>query len=288
MTPQRPTAAQAKVLKSIQNSTRARLEASEGAERDLLRRELVFAGIAGGVPRAWIAHVLERGHRGIEWRSDLYLRDPEPVDRAALLDALERDIGQIHEVVSVVARHSAAASTVSARTVSLVQRRVQVMWDRAVTLTHLLGVAAEDAAHLWGTNRQWAAEAADAVARMPPGAIAERLHGWVALDPDMKRIGLQATALRAAGLTPHAARHVPPTPAQMVGEVKSALADRNSAAELAAQAAPGWVIEHAVAVAGLDEPTSSATDITASDPTFVAAATPVFSVEADTNRGAGL
>ncbi|KZM70423.1 hypothetical protein AWN90_03850 [Nocardia terpenica] len=249
----------------------------------------MFAGIAGGVPRAWIAHVLERGHRGVEWRSDLYLKDPEPVDRAALLDALGRDIGRIHEVVGVVAGHSAGAPTVNARTVSLVQRRVRVMWDRAVTLTHLLAVAAEEAVHLWGTNRRWAAEAADTVSRMPPGAVAERLHGWVALDPDMKRIGLQATALRAAGLTPHAARHVPPTPTQMVGEVKAALADRNSAAEHAAQAAPGWAIEHAVAVAGLGEPASSATEITASaSASTVGVATPVFSVEADANSGAGL
>ncbi|KZM70421.1 hypothetical protein [Nocardia terpenica] len=285
----RPTRSQARVLKAIQNAT---VDITEGSRRiaewtkntaepaphrwheDIqgrqdVRRWLESAARAGGVPQRWIDHVRERGERErpVRWRSDLYLRDPEPVDRDALLGVVGRDIAAIREIAALGARYALVGSDADAQAASIVERRLYQRWEHAAMLTQLLGITAAEAERLWATEPEWAARSAHAVSRLSPTVVGDRLMELAYVDRDMERIGPQAIALREAGFTALAARHAPPTPAYLVSEVKTALAVRDPEVGPEQEATPGRDIEHALEKVGLG---GSATPPTA--PVFSSAA----------------
>ncbi|WP_157185474.1 hypothetical protein, partial [Nocardia transvalensis] len=129
------------------------------------RDALTAAAVAGGVPRAWVDHVTERGRRGVRWRRDLYLREPEPVGRGRLLAAVRADVLRTREMTAVAATYGDWGATAEPGTASLFTRNLKALWRRSAAVSHLLDLTDAETDKLWGTTDSWIRAAADSAAR---------------------------------------------------------------------------------------------------------------------------
>lgn len=221
-----PTRAQVKVLKSLQNQTlflnRMLATATERQQRTgqrppqswyedfhgraILRVELINAAHAGGVPRAWIDHVGERGARGIHWRADLYLRAPELRDWDRILGGLDADVQRLREWTALDAAYRQINPAVETGVAGF-DRTLRALWTRTAGVANLLGLTAEQGQQLWGTTSDWVQAGHTTLDGVPAGRLVQRWQSVV--HTDNSAYALQATALAAAGITIDTAAALP-------------------------------------------------------------------------------
>ncbi|MBF6339760.1 hypothetical protein IU450_28295 [Nocardia abscessus] len=222
-----PTRAQVKVLKSLQNQTlflnRMVATATERQQRTgqrppqswyedfhrraILREELTTAAHAGGVPRAWIDHVGERGARGIHWRADLYLRAPEPRDWDRILGGLDADVQRLREWTALDAAYRQINPATETGVATDFDRNLRALRTRTAGVANLLGLTAEQGQQLWGTTSDWVQAGHTTLDGVPAERLVQR---WQAVaHTDSSAYALQATALAAAGITIDTAAALP-------------------------------------------------------------------------------
>jgi len=246
-----PTRAQCTILRAIQNKS---VTAGQHLEQMRLRRQMAGevslplwaeqfwkramvghledAAVAGGIPQAWIDHVIERGQRGVRWDPDHYLRVPKPINRGQILHNLSQDVQEIHDMAAVAAVYGEIGLAAEPGTASGFNRNMRSLWRRTVAVTQVLEITGPEAEQLWQTH-EWVHTAASNIVTTPRTELDQRWR--TGARADTKTYVLQADALRGIGITADSARHPPPTPEQMTAQVRAALA-----ADTAQQAAePG-------------------------------------------------
>ncbi|WP_280335690.1 hypothetical protein [Nocardia wallacei] len=237
---ERPTPAQAKVLKAIQRQLADMQRMVDRAEEsrdhtgawpsaawsddldDRARRhhELARAAAAAGVPQAWIDQVRTRGEYKLPWRVDLHWREPDSPDRATLLDRFHRQVQQVQDMAAVAAAHAERGARAEPGTASLFDRRFRLLAQRLGAMAALLKISSSEAEQLWGEHTF--AAAADSVRDATPDQLARRWHDHVRADT--AHLALQAHALSDAGISAGLARRPPPTAEDMVHRVHDLLA----------------------------------------------------------------
>ncbi|WP_433678319.1 hypothetical protein [Nocardia sp. CA-119907] len=214
-----PTRAQVRVLKSLQNQTvdlnrmvataTARQQETgqpppqswyaEYQARAIAREELTNAAYAGGVPRAWIDQVRERGDRGIGWRAELYLRAPEPTDWDRILGDLDADVQRQREWLALDAAHTKISPATEPSAAADIDRNLRALHNRTVGVANLLGLTTEQGHQLWGTTSDWAHAAVEMLDGVPAEQVTQR---WQQLArTDTRAYALQAHALADAGIS---------------------------------------------------------------------------------------
>ncbi|MGF6885962.1 hypothetical protein ABIA39_007525 [Nocardia sp. GAS34] len=236
-----PTRVQRRILRAIQNKT---VSTGRRVERMRLQRQLTGqephpawyeqffarsmvrqledAALAGGVPAAWIEHVIERGQRGVRWDPDRYLRQPEPINRGRILQELSQDSQRIRDMAAINAIYGELGRAAEAGTATGFDRNLRNLWRRTVAVTQVLDITEPEASQLWQTDEWVPTAAADIGAAARRGEL-ERLWRSGA-RADTTAYKLQADALRRIGLTPEHAQHPPPTPQQITDRIREALA----------------------------------------------------------------
>ncbi|MFE9328218.1 hypothetical protein ACIHDR_43475 [Nocardia sp. NPDC052278] len=229
-----PTPVQARVLKALQNQTKAlntmvanatRRQQQTGQNppqswfedyhgRAILREELINAAHAGGVPAAWIDHVRERGERAIAWRPELYLRTPDTLDWDPILAALTADVHRLCQwsALDLAYRQINPAPEIDIRTDF--DRNLRNLRERTTGIANLLGLTAEQGQQLWGTTPDWAQAGSATLNGVPVEELLQRWHA--AAHTDTGVYALQAIALAAAGITTESAAALPQHPQLVV------------------------------------------------------------------------
>ncbi|WP_433664661.1 hypothetical protein ACQPW1_22475 [Nocardia sp. CA-128927] len=214
-----PTRTQVKVLRTLQNQTvwlnNAVATATQRQQqtgqspppswyedyhgRAILHEELTNAARAGGVPKAWIDHVHERGQRGVAWRADLYLRAPEVVEWNRILGDLDLDVRRLREWASLdVACAQLRPETGTGGSFDF-DRNLNILRSRTAGVANLLGLTAEQGHQLWGDASDWAQAGAAALGGVPAEGLLQRWRA--AAHTNLGAYGLQSIALAAAGVT---------------------------------------------------------------------------------------
>ncbi|MFI9508602.1 hypothetical protein [Nocardia sp. NPDC052566] len=236
----KPTRAQARVLKHLQNQSvelhkmiAAATERTHTGEtvpqtwyehfhgRAVLHEELQRAAVAAGIPRTWIDHVKERGERNVRWRKELYLRAPEPVDRPKRLAALGADVQRLREWTTVHAAYPGIGGQSEAATASDVDRALHALWARSAAVAHILGVTREEAETLWGTTQNWVDTANETIAGIEREQPLSQRWRDIA-NADTLAYALQAVALKHAGITA-ATPSAPPDTAETIPRIRAVL-----------------------------------------------------------------
>lgn len=236
MPPIRPTPAQAKVLRWLQNQTvtarEMRIRETEHEQfgeppaprvyqkmhrNAVLRHELQNAALAGGVPRTWLAHVRERAGKGMRWRPDLYLRIPEPVDRDHLLAALTTDVHRLRQHIATAVGYGHIGAVREAGTATAFDRNLRALWNRTAAVTALLTTDAREIGRVWGRTLDWKTTVASTLATTGPNTLVQR---WRSLArEDTSSYKQQAEVLAAAGITTD--NHPIPAPATLTAQLRT-------------------------------------------------------------------
>ncbi|SUE28935.1 Uncharacterised protein [Nocardia farcinica] len=190
-----PTPPQAKVLAAIQQHSvaiaacmteAAQLQKRHGQRppsswydtfhHHATRREAsADAANAAGIPSEWIAHVRERGERGVRWNPDLYLRAPGPVDWDRVLGGLDADVRRLREWTALSAAHQRfGARTDSGGLGEDLDRNVRILYARTVGVSNLLGLTEEQGQQLWGGAQDWVAAAVEPLTDATSERLAQR------------------------------------------------------------------------------------------------------------------
>ncbi|WP_067891609.1 hypothetical protein [Nocardia vaccinii] len=180
-------------------------------------RELEAAAVAGGVPREWIEQTRYRGELGMAWRPDLHWCEHTPVDRPALLAALEHDVRHVGEIAAVAAAYGQRGARAEAGTAQLFARNLDTLARRVAAIAHLLNLSTDEAEQLWGRQNAWSA-AADSVRAESEESLAERWRTLARLDT--RAAARQVAALADAGIGAGCAGNPSPSAAQMVQRIQ--------------------------------------------------------------------
>ncbi|WP_157124328.1 hypothetical protein [Nocardia pseudovaccinii] len=222
-----PTRVQARVLKALQNQTKAlnalvanatRRQQQSGQNppqswfedyhgRAIVREELLNAAHAGGVPSAWIDHVRERGERGIGWRPELYLRAPDALDWDPILAALTADVHRLCEWSALEVAYQQISPAPDTDIGADFDRNLRNLCERTTGIANLLGLTAEQGQQLWGTTHDWAQTGSATLDGVPVEELVQRWHAVA--HTDTRAYALQAIALAAAGITTVSAAALP-------------------------------------------------------------------------------
>ncbi|MFX0574666.1 hypothetical protein [Nocardia nepalensis] len=223
-----PTRAQVKVLKTLQNQTvflnAMVAEATQAQQqsgqrpppswfedyhhRAVVREELTNAAHAGGVPRAWIDHVRERGDRGLTWRADLYLRTPAALDWDPILGTLTTDAQRLCEWSALEVAYGPIGPATDPGVAFDFDRNLAALRARTAGIANLLGLTAEQGHELWGATSDWAQAGVAMLDGVPVDGLVQRWRA--AAHTDIGAYGLQAAALASAGITIDSAAALPP------------------------------------------------------------------------------
>ncbi|WP_067837306.1 hypothetical protein [Nocardia lijiangensis] len=218
-----PTRAQVKVLKSLQNQSvtvsgmlatatehqqrtgqpPSRAWYADYHDHAVAREALTEAALAGGVPRAWIDHVRERGARGISWRADLYLRAPEPVDWDRVLGGLDNDVLRLREWTALDAAHPQPGHTHPTG----LDHNLHALHTRITGVANLLGLTTEQGQQLWGSDQEWVQASVAMLDGVPAEAVAQRWQQ--AARTVTSGYTLQARTLAEAGIPTDTAAALP-------------------------------------------------------------------------------
>ncbi|WP_280202749.1 MULTISPECIES: hypothetical protein [Nocardia] len=235
-----PTRLQARLLQMLQNETAAGAEALRTADeqyrrtgarpgqawfdgheqRMLLRQALESAAHAAGIPHAWLDHVRDRGDRGLRWRADRSLREPEQPDWATVLGDLVRDVARIRDWSALAALHPHTPDLPETDPRTRLARNLNALFTRTAGVVNLLGVDDTIAADLWGTH----ADLVDSGARQLTGIDATELHRRLhtAANTDTGTYLLQAQVLEITRIPTNTAPGLPP-PRQLGTAIITAL-----------------------------------------------------------------
>ncbi|MFX0578783.1 hypothetical protein [Nocardia nepalensis] len=213
-----PTRPQAQVLRSLQNQsvtvTTMLAEATRHEQHSgqrpppswyevfhhhaTLREALTDVALAGGVPRAWVDHVRERGDRAVAWNPDLYLRTPEPLNWDEILGGLDAHVQRLREWTALAAAYSPLAAPAEDAASARFDDNLRVLRARTTGVANLLGVDAQQAHQLWGTEGDWVAAGVAMLDGVPVDGLAQRWHHVARTDT--RTDALQARALAEAGI----------------------------------------------------------------------------------------
>ncbi|MEV6338752.1 hypothetical protein AB0M12_29020 [Nocardia vinacea] len=213
-----PTRPQAQVLRSLQNQsmivTTMLAEAAQHEQHSgqrpppswfevfhhhaTLREALSDAALAGGVPRAWVDHVRERGDRAIRWNPDLYLRTPEPLNWDEILGGLDTHVQRLREWTALAAAYSPVAPAAEDAASARFDDNLRVLRARTAGVANLLGVDAQQAQELWGTEQDWVATGVGMLDGVSVEGLSQRWHQVARTDTRTE--ALQARALAEAGI----------------------------------------------------------------------------------------
>ncbi|WP_216916749.1 hypothetical protein [Nocardia noduli] len=216
-----PTQRQVAVLEALQNHTVAVTELlAQAAEFDgpapqswlvdyhhhaVARADLAAAAAAGGVPPVWIDHVQARGERGIAYRPEMYLREPDPTDWDRVLGDLTTEVARLREWAGLDVAHRDLAPDSRA---AALRTNIEALRMRTAGVANLLGLDTEEGELLWGDTTAWAQEAAATLAEVPAEQIT---HRWrAAAEIDTRAHAGQATALSMVGIAVDTAAALPP------------------------------------------------------------------------------
>lgn len=202
-------------------------------------RELEAAAVAGGVPREWIEQTRYRGELGMAWRPDLHWREYTPIDRPALLAALEHDVRHVGEIAAVAAAYGQRGARAEAGTAHVFARNLDTLACRVAAIAHLLNLSADEAEQLWGRQHAWSA-AADRVRVESEASVAERWRAMARLDT--RAAARQVAALADAGIGAGCAGNPAPSAAQMVQRIQQKLREHTGHAATSEPAAPAAAV----------------------------------------------
>ncbi|MFE9575311.1 hypothetical protein ACFYO1_02910 [Nocardia sp. NPDC006044] len=217
----KPTPAQRKVLKALQNraveltamTNEANQRTAETGERPPwswakdyldhanLREALEKAACAGGVPKTWIDHVRERGERGITWRANLPLRPAEPLDLDRILGDLVADVQRLQEWTALDTAQRMVRPAPEPTVPDFVERNrhaLRALRARTNGVANLLELDSELGEQLWGTPADFAAAAAKWATGLSVDRLPNLLHN--AAYTGTRDYAQQAVALGAAGI----------------------------------------------------------------------------------------
>ncbi|WP_029892741.1 hypothetical protein [Nocardia brasiliensis] len=212
------TLAQRKVLRALQNQAvelaamtdTANQRTAETGERlprfwyedyhsrATQREALEKAAYAGGVSKAWIDQVRERGSNGIGWRANLPMRPAEPLDLDRVLGDLVADVQLLQEwtVFDIAQRMRSRIPEQSVP--GFLERNLRALRARTNGIANLLGLDAELGEQLWGTPADWAYPGAKWVMGL---SVDRTPNPWNnAAEIDTRDYALQAVALGVAGI----------------------------------------------------------------------------------------
>ncbi|WP_327100309.1 hypothetical protein OIE68_16965 [Nocardia vinacea] len=175
--------------------------------RATLREALSDVALAGGVPRAWVDHVRERGDRAMRWNPDLYLRTPEPLNWDEILGGLDTQVQRLREWTALSAAYSPIAARTEDGSSARFDHNLQVLRARTAGVANLLGVNTEQAHQLWGAEGDWVAAGVAMLDGVPVEGLAQRWHQVARTDT--RTDALQARALAEAGIAIDAAVALP-------------------------------------------------------------------------------
>ncbi|VFA96282.1 hypothetical protein [Nocardia cyriacigeorgica] len=235
-----PTRIQARLLQVLQNETVAATEALRTADehyrrtgarpgqawfddheqRMLLRHALEGAAHAAGIPQAWLDHVRERGDRGVRWRADLSLREPEQPDWDTVLGDLVADVARIRDWSALAALHPHTPDTAEADPRTRLARNLNALVTRTAGVVNLLGIDDTIAADLWGTHADLVDTGARQLTGIDATELQRRLH--VAASSDTSTYLLQAQVLEVTRIPTNTAPGLPP-PLQLGTDILTAL-----------------------------------------------------------------
>ncbi|WP_280453484.1 hypothetical protein [Nocardia cyriacigeorgica] len=235
-----PTRLQARLLQMLQNETVAATEALRTADehyrrtgarpgqawfddheqRMLLRQALEGAAHAAGIPQAWLDHVRERGDRGVRWRADLSLREPEQPDWDTVLGDLMRDVTRIRDWSALAALHPHTPDLAETDPRTRLARNLNALFTRTAGVVNLLGVDDTIAADLWGTHTDLVATGAQQLTGIDATELHRRLHTAAATDTSIYL--LQAQVLEITRIPTNTAPGLPP-PRQLGTDIITAL-----------------------------------------------------------------
>ncbi|WP_109527698.1 hypothetical protein [Nocardia aurea] len=258
-----PTQRQAAVLQALQNHTVAVTELLTQATKfdgpapqswlvdyhhhAVARADLAAAAAAGGVPPVWIEHVQARGERGIAYRPEMYLREPDPTDWDRVLGDLTTDVARLREWAGLDVAHR---DLVPDSRAAALRTNIEALRMRTAGVANLLGLDAEEGELLWGDTTVWAQEAAATLAEVPAEQIT---HRWrAAAEVDTRAYAGQATALSMVGIAVDTAAALPP--AEELYEAISAELDPVQPLFVAARGTDAVGIEAVVAAALPQDP----------------------------------
>ncbi|WP_433620927.1 hypothetical protein [Nocardia sp. CA-120079] len=212
-----PTRSQVQVLRSLQTQSMivttmlaeaAQYEQHSGQRpppswfevfhnRATLREALSDAAVAGGVPRAWVDHVRERGNRAMRWNPDLYLRTPEPLNWDEILGGLDAHVQRLREWTALAA-YSPIATPAEDAASARFDDNLRALRARTAGVANLLGIDAQQAHELWGTEADWVATGVAMLDGVSVEGLAQRWHHVARTDT--RSDALQARALAEAGI----------------------------------------------------------------------------------------
>ncbi|WP_327116514.1 hypothetical protein OHB12_04800 [Nocardia sp. NBC_01730] len=167
--------------------------------RATLREALTNAAVAGGVPRAWVDHVRERGERAVTWNPDLYLRTPEPRDWEQILTGLDTDVQRLREWTALSTAYGKFGAATQSGIGSDLDRNVRALRARTAGVANLLGLTSDQGQQLWGSEQDWVDAGVSMLDSIPVEGSAQRWRQVARTDIDA--YALQATALAEAGIT---------------------------------------------------------------------------------------
>ncbi|MFI6217012.1 hypothetical protein ACIBCD_33860 [Nocardia brasiliensis] len=167
-------------------------------EQALRSEALETVAAAGGVPLKWIAHVHDRGHAGLRWRTDQYLPEPEPVDWDHVLGGLSADVARLQQWTALDVSFGIINPGIYRRVADAMERNLRVLRARTTGVANLLGLDREVGHQLWGTTADWASASAQAVEWLSHQAVAD--HWTVAAHSDTRDYLRQTHALHVAGI----------------------------------------------------------------------------------------
>lgn len=213
-----PTRPQTQVLRSLQNqSTTVTTLLAEAARHErhsgqrpppswyevfhhhaTLREALSDVALAGGVPRAWGDHVHERGNRAMRWNPDLSLRTPEPLNWDEILSGLDAHVQRLREWTALAAAYSPLTAPAEDAASARFDDTPRVLQARTAGVANLLGINAEQAHELWGTEGDWVAAGVAMLDGVSVDGLAQRWHHVARTDT--RTDALQARALAEAGI----------------------------------------------------------------------------------------
>lgn len=223
-----PTRLQARLLQMLQNETAAATEALRTADehyhrtgarpdqtwfdgheqRMLLRQALEGAAHAAGIPQAWLDHVRERGDRGVRWRADLSLREPEQPDWDTVLGDLVADVARLRDWSALAALHPHTPDLLETDPRTRLARNLNALFTRTAGVVNLLGVDDTIAADLWGTHADLVESGARQLAGIDTTELHRRLHA--AANTDTGAYLLQAQVLEITRIPTNTAPGLPP------------------------------------------------------------------------------
>ncbi|WP_329410749.1 hypothetical protein OG563_00285 [Nocardia vinacea] len=166
--------------------------------RATLREALSDVALAGGVPRAWVDHVRESGNRAMRWNPDLYLRTPEPLNWDEILRGLDTQVQRLREWTALAAAYSPLTAPAEDAASARFDDNLRVLRARTTGVANLLGINAEQAHELWGTEADWVATGVAMLDGVSVEGLAQRWHQVARTDT--RTDALQARALAEAGI----------------------------------------------------------------------------------------